>query len=126
MYRGIYLYLTACFVSKTDAFHIETPNVPVRIIRSSGSQEKILCRQLIGYSGEICDGNIYGRLSPEVYSEIRSIFSSGEIHRLTTPGFDTSGLLDPGRKTKESLISKKDIKVLLYSLIPVDVNMVCT
>ena len=85
--------------------------------------DRLLCIK-IGYSGEICDGNIYGRLSPEVYSEIRSIFSSGEVRRLTTPDFDISSLLDPGRKIKERLISIMDIKVLLYSLLHVDVNKV--
>jgi len=46
---------------------------------------------------------LFGCLSPEVCSEIRSIFSSGEVHRLTTPDFKSVGLFDSGRKTKAGL-----------------------
>jgi hypothetical protein len=39
--------------------------------------------------------------SLQKYARRLEVYSSGEVHRLTTPDFNTSGLLDPGRKIKE-------------------------
>ena len=44
---------------------------------------------------------IFMGASLQKYARRLEVYSSGEVHRLTTPDFNTSGLLNPGRKTKE-------------------------
>jgi hypothetical protein len=41
------------------------------------------------------------------------MFSSGEVHRLTTPEFNTNGLPGSGRETRESLYIQKGYKDLI-------------